>query len=86
MAPARLERHFTTNHIYMKNKSAGYFYRLLESQKKQNITSLINVSVSGKALEASYFVAEIIAQKRKDHTFGQNLILPACKLLVGKMP
>ena len=43
------------------------------------------VSVSEKALEANYLVAEIIAQKGKSHTVGDNLILPACKIIVGKM-
>lgn len=43
------------------------------------------VSVSENAQEASYLVAELIAQKRKSHTVGENLIMPACQILVGKM-
>ena len=46
---------------------------------------LREVSVSEKAHWASKLVAEIIAQKRKSHTVGENLILPACKIIVGKM-
>ena len=38
-----------------------------------------------KALEANYLAAEIIAQKRKSHTVGENLILPSSKIIVGKM-
>ena len=85
MAPAKLKRHFATNHSHLKNKSVDYFKRLLESQKKQSTAFLNKVSVGEKALEASYLVAEIIAQKRKSYTVGENLILPACKIIVGKM-
>uniref|UniRef100_A0A0L8IF98 Uncharacterized protein n=1 Tax=Octopus bimaculoides TaxID=37653 RepID=A0A0L8IF98_OCTBM len=30
-------------------------------------------------------VCEIIAQKRKSHTIGENVMLPACKIIVSKM-
>jgi hypothetical protein len=43
------------------------------------------VTVSEKGQEASYLVAELIAQKRKSHTVGENLIMPTCKIIVGKM-
>ena len=77
--------HFTTNYIHIKNKSVGYFKRLLESQMKQSTAILSNVSESEKALESSYLIAEIITQKRKSHSVGENLILPGCKIIVGKM-
>ncbi len=35
MAAAELERHFTTNHSHMLNKTLDYFRRLLDSQQKQ---------------------------------------------------
>ena len=70
----------------MKNKvkiifNITYFYI------RRNLEQLFysKVSVSEKALEASYLVADIIAQKRKCHTVGENLILPACKIIVSKM-
>ena len=85
MAPTKLKRHIATNHSHMKNKRADYLKRLLESQKKQSTALLSKVSVSEKALKTSYLVADIIAQKRKSHTVGENLILPACKIVVGKM-
>ena len=69
----------------MKNKSAGYYKRLLESQKKQSTTFFSKVSVTGKSIRASYLVAESIVQKRKSHTAGENLILPTCTIIVGKM-
>jgi hypothetical protein len=43
------------------------------------------VTVSEEPQEASYLVAELIAQKRKSHTFGENPKMPACKVIVGKM-
>jgi hypothetical protein len=43
------------------------------------------VTFSEKAQEASYLVAELIAQKRKRHTVGENLVMPACKIIVSKM-
>lgn len=49
-------------------------------------TAFVNkVSVSEKAQEVSYFIAEIIAQKRKSYTVVENLIMPACKIIVDKM-
>ncbi|CAI9714955.1 Hypothetical predicted protein [Octopus vulgaris] len=69
----------------MKGRSVDFFKSLLESLKKQSTAFGSKVSVSEKALEASYLVAEIIAQKRKSHTVGENLILPAGKIIVSKM-
>ena len=81
MAPAILKKHFTTNH----SDTNFLFKGLLESQKKQNTSVLSNVNVSEKTLEASYLVAEIIAQKRKRHSVGENITLPACIIIVSKM-
>lgn len=69
MAPAKLKRHFTTNHGHLVSKGANYFKRLLESQSKQSAAFVKKVSISKKAQEASYLVAEIIAQKRKSHNW-----------------
>ena len=85
LAPAKLKSHFTTNHGHMKNKSADCFKRLLESQKKQSAAFVNKVSISEKAQEVSYLVAEIIAQKRKSYTVGEDLIMKACTIIVSKM-
>ena len=85
MTPAKLKRLLKTSHSHMKYKSADYFKKLLESQTKQNTAFKSKVSVSEKALEASYLTAKIIEQKRKSHTVGVNLILPAFIIIVGKM-
>jgi hypothetical protein len=85
MAPAELKQPLITNHSHMTSKGADYFKRLLESQNKQHKAFVSKVTVSEKAQEASYLVAELTAQKRKSYTLGENLIKPACKLTVGKM-
>jgi hypothetical protein len=46
---------------------------------------LKKVTFSEKPQEASYLVAELIAQKKKSHTVGENLIMPACKIIVSKV-
>jgi hypothetical protein len=52
---------------------------------KQIKAFVSKVTVSEKDKEASYLVAKLIAQKRKSHTVGENLIMAACKSIVGKM-
>ena len=48
----------------------------MDSQKKQSTTALNKIIVGKRALEASYLVVEIIEQKRKSLTIGENLTLP----------
>lgn len=43
------------------------------------------VTVSEKALEASYHVAKLIARPKKPHTIGETLITPACMEIVRLM-
>jgi hypothetical protein len=46
------------------------------SEKAQEVT------VSVKAQEASYLVAELTAQRMESHAVAESLIMPACKILV----
>jgi hypothetical protein len=48
---------------------------------KQSQDFVSKVTISEKAQEASFLVAEFITQKRKSHTVGENLIMPACKIM-----
>jgi hypothetical protein len=67
------------------SRSADYFQRLLESQNKQNQAFVSKVTVSEEAQKASYLITELVAQKRKSQAAGENLIKPACKIIMGKM-
>jgi hypothetical protein len=85
MDPAKLEQHLTTNHSHMTSKSADYFNPLLDYQNKLSQAFVSIVAVSEKVQEASYLVAELIAQKRISHTVGENIIMLACKIILCKM-
>jgi hypothetical protein len=52
---------------------------------KQSKAFVSVVSDSERSQEASYLVAELTAQKAKRHTVGENLVMPVCKIIVGKM-
>jgi hypothetical protein len=51
---------------------------------KQTTQTFREECVSEKAQEASYLVAELIAQKIKIRTIAESLIMPACKIIVRK--
>jgi hypothetical protein len=65
VVPAKVSRHFTTNHSHLSNKKIDYFQRLLDSQNKQRTLFEEKVTISEKVQEANYVVAELTAQKRK---------------------
>ena len=85
MVPAKLKRHFSTNHSHLSNKTVDYFRRLLDSQQKERKAFKRKVTISDKAQEASYLVAELVAKKMKSHTIAESLIMPACKIIVRAM-
>jgi hypothetical protein len=82
MVPAKLRRRLTTNHSHLTSKGVCYFKQLLESQNKQSKAFVKKVTFNEKSQEASYLVEE---PKRKSHTVRDNLIMPACKILLSKM-
>ncbi len=75
MAPAKLKRHFTTNHSHLSNKTVDCFRRLLDSQQKQRRFFEKKVTISDNAQKASYLVAELVAKKMKSHTIAESLVL-----------
>ncbi len=85
MFPAKLQRHFTTNHSQLLNKDIDYFQRLLKSNGKACTMFEKKVTVSNKAQEASYMIAELVAKQMKSHTIAESLILPACKIMAKIM-
>lgn len=88
MVPSKLRRHLLTKHAFAAEKPLEYFERLLSNQSTQASTFTKLSSISEKAQEASYTVAELIAQKMKSHTTAESIILPACcevvKIMFGE--
>jgi hypothetical protein len=85
MVPSKLKRHFTTNHCYLLQKTTDYFKRPLESQVQQCKVFEKKVNVSEKAQEASYLVAQLVAQKKESHVIAESSIMPACKIIVNTL-
>ncbi|GFT75459.1 zinc finger BED domain-containing protein 5 [Nephila pilipes] len=85
MVPSKLKRHLYSSHPSCANKDEQYFKRCLEQNKKQKKFMKSVVTVSEKALEASYHVAKLIARQKKPHTVGETLIKPACMEIVRLM-
>ncbi|GFS79736.1 zinc finger BED domain-containing protein 5 [Nephila pilipes] len=84
MVPSKLKRHLYSSHPSCANKDK-YFKKCLEQNKKQKKFMKSVVTVSEKALEASYHVAKLIALQKKPHTVGETLIKPACMEIVRLM-
>lgn len=85
MVPSKLKRHLLTKHAFAAEKPVEYFKRLLSNQSTQASIFTKLSSVSEKAQEASYTVAELVAQKMKSHTTAESIILPACCEIVKIM-
>ncbi|GFS92948.1 SCAN domain-containing protein 3 [Nephila pilipes] len=85
MVPSKLKRHLYSSHPSCANKDKQYFKRCLEQNKKQKKFMKSAVTVSEKALEASYHVAKLIARQKKPHTVGETLIKAACIEIVRLM-
>ncbi|XP_029656547.1 zinc finger BED domain-containing protein 5-like [Octopus sinensis] len=71
-------------HFSLRDKKSSYFKNMLKSQETQSATFVKHFTFL-RALEASYLVAELISKNRKNHTIGEKLILPACKIIVSKI-
>ena len=85
MFPAKLQRHFTTKHSQLLNKDIDYFQRLLKSNGKACTTFEKKVTVTNKAQEVRYMIAELVAKQMKSHNIAESLILPACKIILKIM-
>lgn len=85
MVPSKMNRHLNSDHPSHANKDKLYFQRQLEQNKKQKLFMKSIVTVSEKALEASYHVAKLIALPKKPHTISETLITPACMEIVRLM-
>jgi hypothetical protein len=86
MKPLLLTRHLNTKHSDLKDKNVTFFKRLLENKNKCNMhTYLSSGSANADALEASFRISYRIAKSGKNHTIGENLILPSIKDAVSCM-
>lgn len=85
MAPAKLNRHFSSKHANLQSKEKKYFDRMLNNQMNQRKHLKKIITVSDKAQIASYKIAEIISKELKPHTIAESLILPACSEIVQIM-
>lgn len=87
LKPNKLKRHLDTKHSELKNKTKEYFVRKAEEFVKQRKCFKTVLSITEKALKASYAVALRIARAKKAHTIGEDLILPAamdiCEIMIG---
>jgi hypothetical protein len=85
MIPSKLKRHLTTKHPGESLKTRLYFERLLNSNKRAASNMIKRVTISDKALEASFKVAELIAKNMNSHVIGEKLIESACLVMVETM-
>ena len=89
MKPSKLKQHFKSCHGELVEKSIHYFRRKAERLKNCCLDSGRMWPRQNKALlEASYRIAFRIAQSKRPHTIGEELIKPclieATTLILGK--
>lgn len=65
MVPSKLKRHLITKHSFAAEKPIDYFKRLASNQNSQSSKFTKQSTISEKAQEASYAVAELIAKKNE---------------------
>lgn len=88
MKPSKLQRHLTTKHPTLKDKTEEFFERKKRELDAQRQVLISSTSVNVAATKASYLVAHRIAKAKKNFTIGEELILPAakdiCRELLGE--
>ncbi len=84
MFPSKMKNHLRARHSSVASKGAAYFRKFLKSQNRQRKKFVGRFTVTEKAREINYLIAELIAQNRESFTVGENLIMPACKIIVCK--
>lgn len=87
MKPSKLERHLSTKHAQYKCKPIEFF----KNKQKEFIMSksIMNKISTGnqnkQATIASYELSLLIAKKGASHTVGEEIILPAAKIISEKL-
>jgi len=85
MVRSKMKRHITTKHLGESLKTQLYFERLLNSNKNTASSMKKRVTISDKALEASFIVAELIAKNINSYVIIEKLIGLACLVLIKTM-
>lgn len=82
MSTPKLKIYFITSYSLLTLKVADYFKQVLEH--KTTVFILKN-HISEKPQEACHLVSKHIAQRRKSHTVGKDIIMSVGKIIVIKM-
>jgi hypothetical protein len=85
MVPSTLKRHLHAKRSHLYEKPIEYFRSLVGDQTRQAKQWIKITSISGKAQEASYATAEIVARKIKSRMIAESVILSACCKIVSIM-
>nr|XP_027201527.1 zinc finger BED domain-containing protein 5-like [Dermatophagoides pteronyssinus] len=85
LVPSKLKRHLMTNHPSIASKDETYFKKCLSMKGKQVKAFEKHVCVSEKAQLVSYLIAELVAKKFKPHNLAEEIIYPACNIIVKTM-
>ena len=90
LRPNRLKRHLQTKHSLHQTKPLAFFQSKKDSFKKMKIACAENFSQlsSAELVEASFKIAQMIAQAKKPQNIGETLIKPcmlkASSLVLGE--
>ena len=78
LRPTRLQRHLQTKHSCYQDKPLAFFQSKTDLLKKMKIASKETFcqSPSAEVVEASFEIANMIAQAKKPHNIGETLIKP----------
>ena len=83
MKPSLLTRHLERAHPEFKDKELDFFKHSESVFKKQCLDKGgMFFQQTNASLKASYEVSFMIAKQKRAHTIGENLVLPAAKVIV----
>lgn len=86
MRPCKLKQHMESKHKQYVGKDHDFFVRHKNNMKKQRLDSTgIFQQDMEAAVEASFHVSYLIAQKKKPHNIGEELIKPCTATIVKLM-
>lgn len=83
MKPSKLERHLSTKHTDYASKPVDFFQnKKVEFLKSKSVmTTSISGDKNRQATIASYRLSLLIAKNGAAHSVGENIILPAAKII-----